>query len=399
MPKIKFRDWHTRAALVLFDAVLLVVILNLVLYAILPPRHSKLQTPLDWYGRARIMKAYPGWQPDDVEVLLRETWRDQEYEPFTGFRQVPLRGKFLNIDPAGFRYSKDQAPWPPLPTATNVFVFGGSTTFGVGLPDGETIPSYLQEVAAANHPVPPVKVYNFAQPAYFSSQELIQFEQLLNSGFVPQTAVFIDGVNDFTFVTGQPLFADRFRNFMAGKSQPGALDYLPLVRAMRWLRQHSPTPKSTQPRVAREDDSPLLQETINRWLANKKMIDAIGHAYGVRTLFVWQPVPTYKYDLQYHFNVHSPRQLPSYIRLSGYGYPLMDKLYTQGKLDSNVLWLADMQEDKRENLYVDNVHYNAAFSKEIAERIYTFIRETEGETHSLAASKCKADGPNITSGQ
>ena len=101
-----------------------------------------------------------------------------------------------------------------------MFVFGGSTTFGVGLPDDETIASCLQQFAAEGHSTPPLKVYNFAQPAYFSSQELIQFEQLLNAGFIPQIAVFVDGINDFTFADGQPLFADTFRNFMAGKSQP-----------------------------------------------------------------------------------------------------------------------------------------------------------------------------------
>ena len=320
-------------------------------------------------------------------VLL--TWRPQEYEPFTGFRQVPSRGKFLNVDPAGFRYSKDQAPWPPLPQASNVFVFGGSTTFGVGLPDDETIASCLQQFAAEGHSTPPLKVYNFAQPAYFSSQELIQFEQLLNAGFIPQIAVFVDGINDFTFADGQPLFADTFRNFMAGKSQPGALDHVPLVRAERWLRQRWAKRTSASQKIAREDDPTLLQSTIDRWLANKRMIDAIGQTYGVRTFFVWQPVPTYKYDLSYHFNAHSLKEFRPYIRQSRYGYALMDKLHAQGKLDSNVLWLADMQENKHENLYVDNVHYNAVFSKEIAEQIYNFLRENQGEPQDRAAAKCK----------
>ena len=55
------------------------------------------------------------------------------------------------------------------------------------------------------------------------------------------------------------------------------------------------------------------------------------------------------------------------------GYILMDRMRTQGRLGPDVLWLADMQQDKHENLYVDVVHYNAAFSKEIAGRICDFI--------------------------
>ena len=94
----------------------------------------------------------------------------------------------------------------------------------------------------------------------------------------------------------------------------------------------------------------------------------------VRTIFVWQPVPTYEYDLRYHFFLHSRTEFAAYGR-SGYGYPLMEKLRAQGKLSSNVLWLADMQQDKRKNLYVDSIHYNAAFSKEIATQIYDFLRQ------------------------
>jgi hypothetical protein len=50
----------------------------------------------------------------------------------------------------------------------------------------------------------------------------------------------------------------------------------------------------------------------------------------------------------------------------------MEKLRAQGKLGSNVLWLADMQQDKHENLYVDSIHYNPPFSKEIAAQISLF---------------------------
>jgi hypothetical protein len=47
----------------------------------------------------------------------------------------------------------------------------------------------------------------------------------------------------------------------------------------------------------------------------------------------------------------------------------------RGALDMprHFLWLADMQKDKRENLFVDRVHYTAQFSAEIARRIVSFL--------------------------
>ena len=38
-------------------------------------------------------------------------------------------------------------------------------------------------------------------------------------------------------------------------------------------------------------------------------------------------------------------------------------------LGRNFLWLGDLQKDERRPLYVDRLHYTAAFAKEIAERI------------------------------
>ena len=163
-------------------------------------------------------------------------------------------------------------PWPPRPEATNVFVFGGSTTFGVGLPDDETIASYLQECALANHSRGHPAVYNFGRPSYFSSQELILFQQLLKAGFVPQVAVFIDGINDFGFLDGQPAFADNFRQFMAGHVGSSLLQNVPVVRAAHWLRDHR--------RKAQPADPVVLQPVIDRWLANKRMIEVMAGAYG-----------------------------------------------------------------------------------------------------------------------
>ncbi len=246
-----------------------------------------------------------------------------------------------------------------------MFVFGGSTTFGIGLPDEQTIPSYLGE-CAANHSRGHLAVYNFGRPGYISSQELILFQQLLNSGFVPRVAVFIDGLNDFSeiFPDGQPMYAERFRRFMAGKPEFNLFDDVPVVKAADWLSVHW-TKLPPQKPVEYAD-------RIDRWLANKRMIELIAQGFGVRTIFVWQPVPTYEYDLRYHFLFRSDKEFDTFGR-SGYGYPLMENLRAQGKLGPNVLWLADMQQEKRENLYVDQIHYNAVFSKEIAAQMCGFL--------------------------
>ena len=46
-------------------------------------------------------------------------------------------------------------------------------------------------------------------------------------------------------------------------------------------------------------------------------------------------------------------------------------------LGEDFLWLADMQVGKTNNLYVDNIHYDAGFSREIARAIGTYLAERQ----------------------
>ena len=374
----RLKRWYVVLAVGFLNAVLLLLLINLGLYVVLGFRHRPVSDPAlnftQHFNLDKLQAAYPGWREEDVNALLQETPREDhefEYEPWTGFRERPFRGRFVNIDPAGFRVSKDQAPWPPRAGQTNVFVFGGSTAFGWYLPDNETIPSYLQPCGAQQH----VAVYNFARPAYFSSQELALFQQLLRSGHVPRVAVFIDGLNEFILSDGVPKFTTDLRQFMDGKVESNPLSNLPMVRAAHWLRDRL-SPKSSAAAQAEPApnyaDPAVLNAVVERWLANKKMIASLAAAYGVRPIFVWQPMPLYKYDLRYHFFLHNEKAFGGFVRAE-YGYPLMAEQQAQGKLGSDVLWLADIQENKRENLYVDSVHYTAAFSKEIAGRICGFM--------------------------
>ena len=76
----------------------------------------------------------------------------------------------------------------------NIFIFGGSTAFGYGVADQETIASYLQEICRTKRKN--INVYNFACGFYYSTQERILLEKLISKGIDIDIAVFIDGVNE-----------------------------------------------------------------------------------------------------------------------------------------------------------------------------------------------------------
>ena len=151
----------------------------------------------------------------EIDNLLKETWsRTYVYEPFTQFKERPYKGHYVNVDKNGFRYTKNQGPWPPQSKSINVFLFGGSTTFGYGVSDNQTIASYLQEYLTEKLGSD-VRVYNFGRGYYYLTQERLLYEQLLKSGFIPDLAIFIDGINDFAFNNNEPFFTDRLRQLFA----------------------------------------------------------------------------------------------------------------------------------------------------------------------------------------
>ncbi len=376
----KLKNCYTGIAAILLTSFLVMIIINIVLSGVLSLKHRFLPDPGPiWrHGWRPILAVYPGWDKKEIVQLLNEIYfeRSIEFEPLTQFREHPREGKYVTVDPAGFRAVKNQGAWPPDAAFTNIFVFGGSTTFGYGVANDQTIASYLQELASTERNRKPVRVYNFGRGYYFSSQETALFSHLLVSNIVPDIAVFIDGMNDFVYLDGRPEYTDQLTQFMNGRQTPVLLTESATSRAAGFVRArllpvlgHSAVSEPSDPIESR------LKATIARWLRNKKATEALASSFGVRPVFVWQPSPTYKYNLRYHafftgdfaaFGAHS---------LSRLGYELMNHERVDGTLGADFLWLGDIQENSVENLYVDLLHYKPDFAREIARNIYGFIQK------------------------
>jgi len=108
----------------------------------------------------------------------------------------------------------------------------------------------------------------------------------------------------------------------------------------------------------------------NRYLNNKRMSEAVCREFGIEPIFVWQPSPTYKYDLQYHEYVFPDTVKTFWNFCYGfYLYPMMAEYVRQNPQGNNFIWAADIQEGVKEPLYCDNVHYTGAFSRTLAKFI------------------------------
>ena len=366
---------------------LLFVALNVAAYLVLATTSSPDASPRPAaHVDAALRRLFPDLSEDDLREVVRENTHEYTYEPFTQFREKPVAGKYFNVDPAGFRRSRNQGPWPPEARFFNVFVFGGSTTFGIGVPDDQTIASHLQAAFPRADDQREVRVYNFGRGAYYSSQERALFDRLVVAGTTPDLAIFIDGLNDFFFVDARdrPALTEGLEKLVDRREEGGpspvaaAVNQLPVMKLLaRWGLVARPRPVMLSgPQVATEnlpafDDPAVSDWVIRRYVTNKRLIEGAAGAIRVPTVFVWQPVPTYKYDLQYH-TFKGTFGRTEYAR---FGYPRMAEYTQTHPLGPNFVWCADLQENLHELLYVDQVHYAPSMSQRIAQCIADAIRE------------------------
>lgn len=416
----KLADWYSKLGLIVLNILVLFILLNVgigVYYAVAgddddTPRRDDptLTGPLVWYSDDLLDRAYPGWDESERTQLLTENWtRPFICGKYTHYRERPSSGQYVNVTEVGYRLNTapdaQPNPWPPPDDAYIIFVFGGSTTFGYGVADDETIPAYLE--AALNEAAngQPVYVYNFAQGGFFSTMEMIQFQGLLNDGYRPDMAVFIDGHNDAWFNSwfgGEgpynwqqaPRCDDAAPSSAATTRASGGFE-LPIVRlandirtrideaqaeangtatpdevdlyqaravAVAALRENSPD--AYQERLQAEAERVLLEYTNNQ-----RMIRAVAAAYQVQAVFVWQPSVYYRYD-NHIFPVGET--LRDTIQAT---YGLMAQMDWQAWPD--FLYLADMLAGRDEVLFVDEAHYNAGLNAEIGGEIAAFILDEE----------------------
>jgi len=339
-----------------------------------------------WYGLRPDQ--WNAWAAESIQV---GNTGGNRYADFVMFKPVAFMGKFYKLSEHGFRHVVDQGPWPPEAGYYNIFFFGGSTLLGIG-PYWTALPSLLQQYLNNSRVLAkPVKVYNFGTGSYFSTQEKIRFQNLLLERHVPDGVVFLDGLNDFYFVTGRPsgwgwfeaCFRENARNareynrhhrFGTPRWEPlrNFIRSLPVFRAGQILGRRSHA-KAIIRRNGQYTPPPIdraaLVKVCQRYIENAQQINAIAMVHDISAAFVWQPVPGYKYDLRHHVALNPRYGMLGHER-SGYGYPIMRSILKRNPLKvKHFIWAADIQENRKEPLYVDAVHYTAQFSKVLVKYI------------------------------
>ena len=373
-------EYYKTLSVILLNSLIFFFLVNL--SAMIPievsERRSHLNRVEQKYG-IDLPDFYPLMKAEEIDPMLNEIWdRRLTYEAFTQFKEPASEGKFVNVDTAGFRKSNGSAEWPPA-AFQGIFFYGGSTTFGYGLPDWLTVPSYYYE---KNNSFP---VYNFGRAHYYSTQELVLFFNQLRQGIRPKAAIFIDGLNDFYYSDDKPLYSSGYQKLSDGYFQESgnllkefSLS-LPIVELYRKLERYlafgagNQSQDSKNPLPANSDQ--LAQRVVGRYLSFMDVANTLGDSFGVDVYFVWQPAPTYGYDSD--INPFSTFGMGQHY-LSSHGYPIIKELYDAQKLPRNFIFCADIHDRTSDREYIDLVHYSSALSKRLAECIAEKLSSSQG---------------------
>lgn len=354
------------------------------------------------YGLADMLPAHPGKDLTYVDQVMRDSALalSRPVIPYGLLGIHEARSPYFNLSAHGFRWAGEAQPWPPAPTAINVFFFGGSTTLGFNVEDGDTVPSLLRRHLKIFNPA--IEVYNFGCGNYASRHEALRFLDLLDNGFKPDLAVFLDGYNDSFYGLGNRALVDVLDRLYQSEKRRRRKGWAPAISdyAQESRRERSrPMPSATNQGIDSDDPevlaltspegiaaaltaaepqssftlTPGLRHLAERiwsgWLDSNAMIEALAARHTVRTLFAWQPVPLFETPARARIMDRLHTVFPNTaFCTAAYHWLAQEEFPGLGK-GTQFLDLSRIGAGLDRVAYVDQCHYNATLADLIAQSL------------------------------
>ncbi|MCU1497027.1 MAG: hypothetical protein JWM47_980 [Acidimicrobiales bacterium] len=279
------------------------------------------------------------------------------WRPVNPYRLLDVSSPHINV------VDGRRSSWVPPPCSCErltVWIYGGSTTFGLDQRDDHTIASELARMAAQDGVT--VDVHNRGQLGQLHWAEAERFAWDLTVDDAPDLVLFYDGVNDRTATNllndNDPLDVKPMEDMTlmdvwsaSGRSE-GALP--PGPSGSRLLG------RPTGPRL---DIRQLSQTTVARYQRARRLSRATAEAHHIPVRYYWQPSRVSRPVVlrEPHDNARGEDRL----RLS--------EQLTRSFLPDDVTDLTDVFDGTTEPLFTDDVHHNEKGARIVAEAIYADI--------------------------
>ena len=310
-------------------------------------------------------------------------WREQkeqlslEYHPFGLWRSRPFAGETVNVDARGIRRTAHSRCGP---ADRVVWLFGGSTMWGFGSPDWETIPSLLAKAHAERGR--PICAVNFGEDSWRAAQGVVKLTlELKAASRPPDDVVFLSGCNDvFTpfFLTGR---ADREWDFAQSKPWlddlarrgSGSFAYLGATNTAALARRVATRLKGPAPWPGPADPGPLAREVADDFFRNMDVVDALSRGYGFRHAFFWQPLAVAEGKALTAEEQDGVRRQLGLSYDAGRAAAAATFALIRARPRPNLHYVADAFDGHAGSVYVDSCHLLPEGNRILADRMYEVL--------------------------
>ena len=325
-----------------------------------------------------------------AQTLLEENRNiPKEFQQFLGWSRTNYHGIYVNIDSQGARKT-----WNPTTVdknqQTTVYMFGGSTMFGVGARDDYTIASWTSKLL--NEKSGNYIVSNYGQSGYNVTQEIMKLILLLRQGHRPDYVLFYDGIND-VYGAYQSGKAGTFQNVEMMRKKLKRKNPTPMQHFMLAVKgtilNHSIIYKAIEAipslfvkksqfqevaaKYTKEELHELSRDITDYYLQSIDLLDKLSQSYGFEYICFWQPV------------IFTERQLTAKESDLNYHPRLKDKnlgaVYTgivdllEARSPRKFYNISNALEERTETVYTDYCHLSERGNEMMANKIVEIFKE------------------------
>lgn len=316
---------------------------------------------------------------DGFWMEQKASW-EVHFEPYYHFRRGPLQGKYINVDEQGIRRTAKSSI---ALDAKKVFAMGGSTMWGTGAPDDETIPSYLQSLLGSCY-----DVYNFGETAYVSAQELNFLLYQLSVGNIPDVVIFYDGINDGyagAYSPAVPRDPQHLRENRKRERNPSVLNaavdwflesnYWDLIEYTENAWDIRATASDGWDKQVQKHISQNSAGVIRAYEAHIRQVKALAKEYGFNVFFFWQPN---LFSLTRKMNAYEKEFLgkssPVLVESQRVVFGDARKAFSNRE-DEQIYFLGHVFDETEEPIYLDWMHVGPKGNAIVADQMYMYLRD------------------------
>ncbi len=299
--------------------------------------------------------------------LARTIYREKkllrtQYVPYVAWSRLPFQGKTTNVEDDGDRLT----PVTTRAPVGHIRFFGGSTIWGSGVDDSNTIPAQFNKIH------PNYQVHNHGEAGFLSRQEVARLVNLVNQNAPMDLVVFYDGCNDVYHMCRADLSINGHREEakIRRKLTKGSHVFDSLIGSL-WesIRLIKTELEDKVPPSRCQADPGYANRVAKTILNNWTIAREIARLGGAEFHAILQPVaPLGSPNAEYLGPLYPNSRSQDYALV----YPLIQDIIQRDEID----WIHDFTDafDREEYIYIDSCHVNALGNKIIAEKVHEIVR-------------------------